>query len=122
MFIDKNLLIAILMILTCNLALAQTSGGEGNVFENQELQFTNVVEIFPNPTSDFLHVTIKESTMSSVRFEMYNIIGNVLRVEYEQVGSNKFKIPVKDLASGYYMLIIKDDDTRYRKAFKFMKI
>lgn len=122
MSIDKNLLLVILMILTCNLAFAQTPGVEGTEFENQELRFTNVVEIFPNPTSDFLHVTIKDSEMTSVGFEMYNIIGNMLRVEYEKVGSNKFKIPVKDLASGYYMLIIKDDDTRYRKAFKFMKI
>ncbi|MDQ3535854.1 MAG: T9SS type A sorting domain-containing protein [Bacteroidota bacterium] len=123
MCIDTKLLIALLVFMTFSLAaIAQSPSRDVSNFEDQELKVRNLVDIYPNPTSDFLHVEIKESELITVGFEMYNIIGSKIKVSFEQVGKNHFKIPVEDLANGYYVLIVKDDETRYRKAFKFMKI
>jgi hypothetical protein len=123
MCIDKKLLINFIVFMTFSLSLmAQSSTRDLPAFDNQEVTDNNHVEVYPNPTSDFLHVQIKESQLNDVDFEMYNIIGTNIRVTYEQVGKRLYKIPVKDLANGYYMLIVKDEGLRYRKAFKFMKI
>lgn len=123
MCIDKKLLALFLIFITLSFAaMAQAPTRDANSFDNQEVRVRNLIEIYPNPTSDFIHVEIKESDMNAVGFEMYNIIGNSIKVSYEQVNKNLYKIPVKELANGYYMLIVKDDETRYRKAIKFMKM
>ncbi|MDQ3393287.1 MAG: T9SS type A sorting domain-containing protein [Bacteroidota bacterium] len=123
MCIEKKLLLYFILTLTVSLeALAQVPTTDMPAYQNKEINTKNLVEIYPNPTVDFLHVEIKESELVNVGFEMYNIIGNNIKVSYEQIGQSLYKIPVKDLANGYYMLIVKDDETRYRKAFKFMKI
>lgn len=93
-----------------------------STYENQEIRLLNTVEIFPNPASDHVNVKIKQAELSSVGFEMYNIIGNVVKIKSEQVDKTTFKIPVKDLPNGYYILIVKDDGTKFRKALKFLKI
>jgi len=87
----------------------------------ESLQVEADVELFPNPATDFLNVSLGNSRFKDVQFEMYNIIGNKLDFELDAVGSNSYKVNVKDLHQGYYLLIIKDPISRYNKAFKFRK-
>lgn len=79
------------------------------------------IELYPNPTTDFLNVKLKDSNMKNIQFEMYNVIGNKLDLEVETVNTENYKINVKDFNSGYYLLIVKDQNSRYNKAFKFRK-
>ena len=87
----------------------------------ESLQIETEIELYPNPAIDFLTVTLKNSQLKDVRFEMYNIIGNKLKLELDKVSSDSYKINVKEFHSGYYLLIIKDPISRYNKAFKFRK-
>ena len=87
----------------------------------ESLQIETEIELYPNPAIDFLTVTLKNSQLKDVRFEMYNIIGNKLKLEQDKVSSDSYKINVKEFHSGYYLLIIKDPISRYNKAFKFRK-
>ncbi|NJN24700.1 MAG: T9SS type A sorting domain-containing protein [Cyclobacteriaceae bacterium] len=99
---------------------------EGNKSElpnlkKESLQISTDVELYPNPAVDHLIVHLKNSHLKHVEVEMYNIIGNKLKFEWDEINPNKFKISVKDLHSGYYLIIIKDEVARYNKAFKFRK-
>jgi len=87
----------------------------------ESLQVEADVELFPNPATDFLNISLGNSRLKDVQFEMYNIIGNKLDFECDAVSSNSYKVNVKDLHQGYYLLIIKDPISRYNKAFKFRK-
>ena len=89
--------------------------------KTESLQIETEIELYPNPAIDFLTVTLKNSQLKDVRFEMYNIIGNKLKLELDKVSSDSYKINVKEFHSGYYLLIIKDPISRYNKAFKFRK-
>lgn len=120
MYIDKKLLLLFLLLLSYNFTIAQSY--PERAYENQEIRLRNSVEIFPNPTTDYLNIKIKQAELSSIGFEMYNIIGNVIKIEYEKVDNSTYKIPVKELTNGYYVLIIKDEETKFRKALKFLKI
>ncbi len=88
----------------------------------QKVELVNKVELFPNPTTEFIYVEIHESTLNNPKFEMFSIIGTKVNLKVEKINSNKYKIPVKDYASGYYMLILKDEGARFSQAFKFAKI
>lgn len=88
---------------------------------NPSLSIKNKIEVYPNPAVEFLIVQISNSEMDNVEFEMYSLIGNKVVIKPEQVGSNKYRISVKDFSSGYYFLLVKDDKKRFEKALKFLK-
>ena len=52
---------------------------------------------------------------------MHSIIGNNVSIFPEEIGRDKFKIDVKQFATGYYFLVIKDDVNRFKEARKFLK-
>ena len=89
--------------------------------KTESLQVEPEVELYPNPVVDYLNVTLKNSRLKDVEIEVYNIIGNKQNFELEVVSSNSYKVDVKELHQGYYLLIIKDPISRYNKAFKFRK-
>lgn len=93
--------------------------GETSTFNNVELQLKNVVKIFPNPAVDYLNIEISNSDLVKVEFEVFDIIGNRIKVDPERIAKDKFRIPVSELHVGYYMLIIKDPYSRHKEAFRF---
>ena len=78
------------------------------------------VSIYPNPAVDVLMVKI-DGEISKTTFELNSMIGNKVTIKPEQVGVGRYKIPVKDLATGYYFLVIKNEEQRFKKAIKFLK-
>ncbi|MEP2771556.1 MAG: T9SS type A sorting domain-containing protein [Fulvivirga sp.] len=115
-----------IIILSTVLALVATpifaqGVGELDRFSNELLDSKNEVKLFPNPSVEYLNVTIANSDLENVTFTVHNIIGNVVEVEVEEVGENDFKVNVKDLPTGYYLLAIKDEKKHFRETYKFLK-
>lgn len=94
---------------------------ESGFKQGATMDVKNLVEIYPNPASEFLIVQIKDSDLTEVEFEMHSIIGNTIKIEPEEIAKDTYKISVKNFNTGYYFLIVKDDYTRYKKAIKFLK-
>lgn len=116
----KNIVVILILVLTGINGFAQSSG-ELNRFSNESLTSKNEVKLFPNPSVDFLEVRIDNSTFENATFTVHNIIGNVIKVEVEQVADNEYRLRVKDLAPGYYLLAIKDDQNVFKETYKFLK-
>lgn len=96
--------------------------GEMNRFDDDLLEpKVNNVKLFPNPTTDYLMVRIENSNLTEANFTVHNIIGNVVDVEVEPVGKDQFRIKVKDLDQGYYLLAIRDKEGYFKEAYKFLK-
>lgn len=81
----------------------------------------NKIEIYPNPAVDFVVVNIKQSTLKNAEFELHSIIGNEIKIYPEDMGNGRYKIPLKDYASGYYFIVVKDEVSRFKHAYKFLK-
>ncbi|WP_370089215.1 T9SS type A sorting domain-containing protein [Ekhidna sp.] len=105
-----------LIILTFALALCGVSLAQGVTDRSQEAQ----ISIYPNPAVEFIMIQV-DGNFSNAEFEMTSMIGNKLQIKPEEMGAGKYKIQVKDLATGYYFLIVKDEEKRFKKAFKFLK-
>lgn len=97
------------------------SGQDFPSFNNEYLNRKNIVEIYPNPSIDFLNVQIKESELIDTELVIYNIIGNKFELEIEETGNQQYRIDVRDLPPGYYLLSIKDTPTDFSKTYKFLK-
>ena len=87
----------------------------------ESLKIETTVELFPNPAVESINVTLKNSNLKEVEFEMYNVIGNKMDFEVGILSAQSYKVNVKDFNPGYYLLIIKDPITRFNKAYKFRK-
>lgn len=122
----KFYLTTLFLIFFIQLSYSQDISFDDNTSEfpklkKESLQIETEVELYPNPAIDYLTITLKNSQLKDVNFEIYNIIGNKLKVELDVINSDSYKINVKEYHSGYYLLIIKDPISRFNKAFKFRK-
>ncbi len=106
-----------LIILTVALTYSGISMAQKDVFNTDSEE---KISIYPNPTVDFLMIRM-EGDISNVAFELSSMIGNKLFIKPEEVGFGKYKISVKGFASGYYFLIVTDEEKQFTKAFKFLK-
>ncbi len=119
MGLKKTILMALMM--GSFLAVGQQKDSNNINIENTPLIPVNQIEVFPNPSVDFLMVSIANSTLLETKIEIHSVIGNSLDLDIEQVGRSQYRIDVKEFATGYYFLVIKDDQTQFKKAFKFLK-
>ncbi len=94
---------------------------ENPILQQASIDIKNQIEVYPNPAVEFLIVEIQNSDLVDTEFEMHSLIGNQVTIDPEEIGYNLYRIPVKNFATGYYFLVVKDEISRYKKAFKFLK-
>lgn len=85
---------------------------------------SKAIHIYPNPTnndSDYVNVKVAPLKAQRIKLTLHNIIGNELSVDTEIVDDHELRIRVKDLASGYYLLAVKDQETNFRGTYKILK-
>lgn len=98
---------------------AQTSGQDTRSLQPR-IEITEI-EIYPNPATEWIIVNFKDSQFSNASIELRSMIGNKLPIEIEKMSPTRYRISMKDFASGYYFIVIKDDFLRLNKAYKILK-
>ena len=79
------------------------------------------VQLFPNPTPDYINIKLGQLKADHVKLSFHNIIGNEMEAEVEKIDDHLMRIRVKEMAPGYYFITIKDETSRFRGTFKFLK-
>ena len=113
-----------ILFLGCLLALAgQSFGQTGELtrFTDDELTNNNDIRLYPNPAVEYLKIRIDNSTIQSPKIIVHNIIGNVVEVEINLIGSSEYLVRVEDLSPGYYLVAIRDDQGTFKETYKFLK-
>lgn len=106
------------MLLTALTALSQIK--EESFFQRTPDPIKSV-EIFPNPATEFISVKFEAPVAKKVRLSVHNVIGNTMELETEMVDEHEIKIRVKDLATGYYLISVKDEHLNFGNTYKFLK-
>lgn len=112
-------LILVLIVLLAGAVKGQTQSDYAG--QPEKLDLSKSVQIFPNPAADFVHVKIEQVKAQHLQLSLRNIIGNEISVETEIVDEHELRIRVKDLAAGYYLLAMKDNESKFRGTYKFLK-
>jgi hypothetical protein len=123
----KLLLFALTYFLLFGIATAQSAFSEEQsvslpYLQDEQVITKNKIEIFPNPAVEYIYIKIENSELENVEMELFNIIGNSLNFDLEEIEKNSYRIKVEDLPPGYYLLMIKDPIKRFNQAFKFHKV
>lgn len=79
------------------------------------------VEIYPNPATEYISVKFEAPVARKIRFTVHNVIGNTMELESEIIDEHEIKLRVKDLATGYYLISVKDERLNISSTYKFLK-
>lgn len=113
-----------LIILFCVLAGTVRGQGianfDGEPYE-QRHDISKSVHIYPNPAVEFVHIRLENVNMDHIQISMHNIIGNEIPIEKERVDEHEIRIKVKDFDTGYYLIALKEDQSKFRGTYKFLK-
>jgi chitinase len=76
-------------------------------------------EMFPNPASDQLNVTVDLAEKSTVNLEIYSVDGRLVYQPSSGTfqGQTRFAIPIKEFNSGIYILKLSTDTDRVVRKF-----
>ena len=93
--------------------------------DNSSVSYNNEdkakVEVFPNPTSDFLNIDLSQLDLQKPKIEIRSIIGTLIQVKPEKNGDKKYKINVKSFPRGYYLVLVTDDRSKFQQTVRFSK-
>ena len=86
------------------------SGNSSVTLENQNFDLKNAITIYPNPSSDIIHIQMPTSTILE-KVIIYNNLGQKVMV------SNLLNFSVTTLSSGFHYLDIQTSDGVFHKKF-----
>jgi len=73
------------------------------------------VNIFPNPSRDFLNITVNGSQSKDIKYTIMNTLGKII---YQQNGTSKrHQINIENFSSGNHILILEQDNYLTSKEF-----
>ncbi|HEY9048729.1 MAG TPA: T9SS type A sorting domain-containing protein [Ohtaekwangia sp.] len=114
-------LVFVMMIAAAATGTVLAQEREQSSVQAEHVDIAKTVQIFPNPAVEFVHVRIEQFKAQDIRLSLHNIIGNEMSMETEIVDEHELRVRVKDLASGYYLLAMRDKDSKFSSTFKFVK-
>jgi len=79
------------------------------------------IEVFPNPTTDYLTIDFSKLKLEIPKIEIRNIVGSQMRTTVEKLSRGKHRVDVKDYPPGYYLVVVKDDRSKFRQTVRFSK-
>lgn len=102
--------------------MAQENASQDNLkLEYQAGEKVNLVEFYPNPVKDFIFIKVNDPGLGEVKTELRNIIGSELNINPERVEKDTYRISVEDFPTGFYLLVVEDKDSHFKRVHKFLK-
>lgn len=96
---------------TCNLLYAGTNSLDNTIETN--------FRIFPNPTSEWIHVVISEGPLGD-DWVLHDLSGKI--VQRSMISSQEFNIDLRNIPPGNYLLSIEKSSTKLKHAVRLLSI
>jgi hypothetical protein len=107
-----------LLLSVSTVVLAQVDGTPPQI---EKSDISKSITLFPNPTTDYVHVKLGTLKSNQAKVTLHNILGSEVTIESEVIDDHELRVRVKDLPTGYYLLAIRDEGTQFRGTYKFLK-
>lgn len=114
----NRILITLFFSLSSLAAVAQDYDGG---IQPERTNLSKSIKIFPNPATEYVHLSLDILKASTVKITLHNILGNQITVEQEETGEHEVRLRIKDLPTGYYLIALRDEESRFKGTYKFLK-
>lgn len=119
MYLKRILTAWIILLAASGKVLAQD--GDSLRVQSETPDFFKSIHLFPNPAVEYINVKVDHTKASDIRVTLHNIIGNEMSIETEIIDEHTLRVRVKDFPVGYYLLALRDKNSRHSGTFKFVK-
>ena len=85
------------------------------------IEITNInlqLSVYPNPTTDFLTLSVKDTELSDLNYQLYNLSGKLIL--QDQLRDQNTQIDMRNLSSATYLVKVSDN-TKNLKTFKIIR-
>lgn len=89
--------------------------------EKTVVDLSKSITVYPNPATDYINIKLSTLEASTAKITLYTILGGEVHVDKETVNDHEVRIKVKDLATGYYLIAVRDDELHFKATYKFLK-
>jgi hypothetical protein len=80
------------------------------------------ISVFPNPTADFIQISMPQTVSETTKFEIYTSCGSLVKSIEAVINGSAVVIPVSDLTDGmYFVSFIASDNRKVLRAFAVTK-
>lgn len=112
-----------LLLFLSSAAFGQTQGVISYAPEKTDLSndLSKAITVYPNPATDFVNIKLSTLEASTAKITVYTILGNELQIDKETVNDHEVRLRVKDLATGYYLIAVRDEQLQFKSTYKFLK-
>ena len=100
---------------------AQTLTTEAVAYTAEKTDLSKSITIYPNPAVEYINIKLSTLDASTTKIVLYTILGSELQTEKETVNDHEVRIKVKDLATGYYLIAVRDEQLQFKATYKFLK-
>jgi len=106
------------------LFLSGTAFGQNQdiiAYTPEKTDLSKSITVYPNPATDYVNIKLNTLEASTAKITLYTILGSELKVEKETVNEHEVRLKVKDLATGYYLIAVRDEQLQFKATYKFLK-
>ncbi len=87
----------------------------------EKMDLSKSITVYPNPATDYINIKLSTLEASTAKITLYTILGSELQLEKETVNEHEVRLKVKDLATGYYLIAVRDEQLQFKATYKFLK-
>jgi len=83
----------------------------------EEVNLAQIINLFPNPTQDYLNVTFEQPLSGNTNFLISDIQGRLLLQERQQNVQGKVSFETANLSDGIYLITVQTENAVFTKKF-----
>lgn len=111
----RRIVLILIAAMACHASFAQKDDG---FFVTDPVK---LVQVYPNPATEFVNIKFEGPEARKARIDLRNIIGSEQVLEAEIIDDYEIRVRVRDLATGYYFLAVRDEHANIHSTYKFLK-
>jgi Secretion system C-terminal sorting domain len=110
-----------LLLFLSGTAFGQAQTPEAVAYTAEKTDLSKSITVYPNPAVEYINIKLSTLDASTTKIVLYTILGSELQTEKETVNDHEVRIKVKDLATGYYLIAVRDEQLQFKATYKFLK-
>ena len=118
----RSLLMVLLVVLATHVfSQSRDEGRQASPYGTERTDAYLDIKVFPNPAPEYVNIQLGSLHAKDVRLSVLNVIGSELNPEVETINDHEMRVRVKEMAPGYYFLTVKDENSKFKGIYKFLK-
>jgi hypothetical protein len=95
---------------------------DNNAFISNNIQFTEIISIYPNPANEKIHILLNPQKESNFKISIINTLGQLVYTSNEKISEKRvIEINTQDFNTGLYHILISNENNSFSKTISITR-